>query len=488
MRARLWFVPLVLAALLAAGAAVAEPIGPHWQFTPFAGFTIFDPDLRYPASNLPLTDNLHVGGRLGYQSRSWLGLEAAVGFTPTTTDVSVDAKDYDWLHASGNLMLSPTRGRWGNPFVFAGFGATQLKPAAGEKRTTNTIEFGAGEQVWMTDEIGLRLEARDVSFKPLQNTGGQTYYHNIVLGVGITFALGAIPRDTDADGVPDKQDKCPGLQEDLDEFQDEDGCPDPDNDRDGIPDEADMCPMVWGVKSADPATNGCPVTDKDGDGVVDSADKCPDQAEDKDGFEDGDGCPDLDNDADDVPDAEDACPDKPGPASSNPKWNGCPVPDADGDTFDDEADKCPSEAETWNGVKDDDGCPDPGGVPLVTVRTTAAGPALVLRSKIDFKGPDSAPEVDPKSIPTVRAIAAELNKHPSWVVAIGARPNPAHRALADTEALSRSFAVVLALRTSTFRDGVAETVGWSAVKDQPGAATQGVGILVLGDAAAPAIA
>ncbi len=288
--------------------------------------------------------------------------------------------------------------------------------------------------------------------------------------------------DNDDDGVPDKQDMCPGQQEDLDDFQDDDGCPDLDNDRDGIPDTQDACPNVWGVASPDPAKNGCPVTDKDGDGIPDSADKCPDQPEDKDGYQDDDGCPDVDNDADDIPDTQDACPDKPGPASSNPKWNGCPVPDADGDTFDDEVDKCPNEPETWNGVADDDGCPDKGGVALVTVRNAAAGPALILRQRIEFKGSAAAPEVDPKSIPTLRAIAAELNKHPSWVVAVGARPNAAQRALAETQALSRSFAVVLALRSYTFRDGVAETVDWSAVKDLPGAAAQGLGFLILGDA------
>ena len=122
MRARLWFVPLALVALFAAGAAKAEPIGPHWQFTPFGGFTIFDPKLRFPDTDHALRDNLYVGGRLGYQTRSWLGLEAAGGFAPSSEDIPTGARDYDWTHASGNLMLSPTRGRYGNPFVFAGFG------------------------------------------------------------------------------------------------------------------------------------------------------------------------------------------------------------------------------------------------------------------------------------------------------------------------------------------------------------------------------
>ncbi|HTR98064.1 MAG TPA: hypothetical protein VMH61_09185, partial [Candidatus Acidoferrales bacterium] len=121
MRARHWLAPLALAALMAAGAALAEPIGPHWEFTPFGGYTIFDGKLRFPGSSNPVSDNLLVGGRLGYQTRSWIGLEGAVDFTPTTEDVA-NGRDFDWLHASGNFVLSPARSRWANPFAFVGFG------------------------------------------------------------------------------------------------------------------------------------------------------------------------------------------------------------------------------------------------------------------------------------------------------------------------------------------------------------------------------
>jgi len=64
--------------------------------------------------------------------------------------------------------------------------------------------------------------------------------------------------DPDADGLPNSLDKCPNKAEDMDGFQDGDGCPEPDNDRDGIPDEHDKCPLkpetVNGVKDDD----GCP--------------------------------------------------------------------------------------------------------------------------------------------------------------------------------------------------------------------------------------
>ena len=43
----------------------------------------------------------------------------------------------------------------------------------------------------------------------------------------------------------------------------------------------------------------------------------------------------------------------------------------------------------------------------------------------------------------------------------------------------RAFTVVDALRKLTRRDTIAETVGWSAVKDLPGASAHGIGFLLL---------
>jgi OOP family OmpA-OmpF porin len=78
-------------------------------------------------------------------------------------------------------------------------------------------------------------------------------------------------KDSDGDGTPDDIDRCPLDPEDLDGFQDEDGCPDPDDDGDGIVDKVDACPATAG-----PFENGgCPVLDRDGDGIADDADRCP---------------------------------------------------------------------------------------------------------------------------------------------------------------------------------------------------------------------
>jgi len=48
--------------------------------------------------------------------------------------------------------------------------------------------------------------------------------------------------DTDDDGLADADDSCPLEPEDVDGFQDDDGCPDADNDSDGLLDGVDPCP------------------------------------------------------------------------------------------------------------------------------------------------------------------------------------------------------------------------------------------------------
>ncbi len=137
---------------------------------------------------------------------------------------------------------------------------------------------------------------------------------------------GCPDRDNDLDTINDDVDKCPDQAEDADGFEDLDGCPEPDNDKDGIRDESDVCPLEPETKNGYKDEDGCPdVPDTDNDGVPDPDDKCPNDAEDTDGFEDTDGCPDPDNDADGVPDNRDECIDEP---------------------------------ETMNGFEDADGCPD----------------------------------------------------------------------------------------------------------------------------------
>ncbi|MFH1469190.1 MAG: OmpA family protein [Pseudomonadota bacterium] len=164
----------------------------------------------------------------------------------------------------------------------------------------------------------------------------------LVAGVGapdvrlfllVSYHTAGVPPvyDQDADGILDEADACPLEAEDVDSFQDEDGCPDLDNDQDGIPDDKDQCARQPEDMDSFNDADGCPDPDNDGDRVLDTEDECPTEA----GTIATRGCPDADGD--EVVDSLDMCISEPGPANTR----GCP--DADGDRVPDKADACPAE-------------------------------------------------------------------------------------------------------------------------------------------------
>ncbi len=64
--------------------------------------------------------------------------------------------------------------------------------------------------------------------------------------------------DADHDGVADVEDVCPGGAEDVDAFDDGDGCPDADNDADRVADVADRCPSEPETYNGLEDDDGCP--------------------------------------------------------------------------------------------------------------------------------------------------------------------------------------------------------------------------------------
>jgi len=156
--------------------------------------------------------------------------------------------------------------------------------------------------------------------------------------------------DRDRDGILDDVDQCPDEPEDIDTFEDQNGCPDPDNDADMVLDINDVCPLEPGVLE----TRGCPLPDRDQDGIADGSDRCPDVPEDIDGFEDQDGCPEEDDtDGDGIIDPKDQCPNVPEDMDLYLDEDGCPEPDNDEDTVLDADDMCPLQP----GLPANAGCP-----------------------------------------------------------------------------------------------------------------------------------
>ena len=210
---------------------------------------------------------------------------------------------------------------WFDPYVGVGGDyVVSEKNDQSELMAVGSIGFN----VWFNDNLGLNFNHSDkLGFA--KNV--RSHYQN---SLGLVIKFGG--KDTDGDGVYDKNDACPEVPG-LEEFN---GCPDADGD--GIKDSDDACPNVAGLA----VMNGCP--DADADGVADKDDMCPNVK----GTKANKGCPDTDGDG--VVDKNDKCATEAGPMANG----GCPWPDTDGDSILDKDDKCPTVA----GIASEGGCPE----------------------------------------------------------------------------------------------------------------------------------
>ena len=241
---------------------------------------------------------------------------------------------------------------WISPYIFAGIGANYTE--IDREYWNQHLPFGAGIRLFPDSRVSVDFRG---TYK--ETLSDFRDYFAVDAGIIMGFGKGKL-RDTDGDGVPDREDTCPkeagvvalngcpdvdgdGIADAQDECPTVAGvaalmgCPEPDADGDGVVDKNDECPDVAGVASL----NGCP--DADGDGIADKDDKCPDVA----GVAEMEGCP-ADRDGDGVIDSQDECPDQAGMVG----LQGCP--DADGDLIPDKDDKCPEEA----GTRALGGCPE----------------------------------------------------------------------------------------------------------------------------------
>jgi OOP family OmpA-OmpF porin len=390
----------------------------------FSGFGVGDPYLEgkyrfFGAWDSPLTlaGGLFFTGPVGHAAAEgkYIGYSSPVAGGRAIADFRVDklslganlAALYRGEAKLGSTTLGPEF-RYG---VGAGY---QLSPVV------RVLAEGYGGTKFSTLNGTNSMEALGAfQITPLQSPFAITAGGGggVIQGVGVPMFRGFVglmyvhePSDRDGDGIDDDKDQCPTVPEDLDNFEDTDGCPDLDNDNDTIPDDRDKCPnqpeTVNGYKDEDGCPDDVPDRDKDGiqdaedkcpdqggkvirvkgpnygcpdsdeDGIPDSVDKCPNEKEDTDGFQDEDGCPDPDEDGDGVMDVDDECPQQPGTKENK----GCPEKDRDNDGIIDRLDKCPDKPENYNGYQDDDGCPD--NKPTLVTQT---GDAIEIKGSIEFE-------------------------------------------------------------------------------------------------------
>lgn len=260
-------------------------------------------------------------------------------------------------------------------------------------------------------------------------------------GVAMGTGSQAAAADSDGDGVPDGEDRCPVTAEDLDGFEDEDGCPELDNDGDEVVDARDRCPSEAETVNGFQDEDGCPDegADADHDGVDYQRDRCPLEPGDA-----SDGCPHnplpalalegfsgakggppaspgeparaevagaADFDRDGLADAADACPMSAEDADDFEDEDGCPEPDNDRDGVADRGDRCPLEAETINGNKDADGCPDLG-----EAKVSIQGGEVVVNGVVRFRAGSAS--LERSALPLLGQVASVLKAAPSVSVEI----------------------------------------------------------------------
>ena len=261
-------------------------------------------------------------------------------------DVTDNTGTYKWIQTLGYLSVPvPLKINAGNSFAFLlgpqlDFLVGARLKDANDNKTKNENQFKqfdfaltGGIQIMPNSPVSLTVRgmyglnnlmetsssaySQSFAVGKLHNSGAQATLNFRIFGgkqkaVAVTTPEVPAVLDSDGDGIPDDQDKCPNTAG-VAKYN---GCPVPDTDNDGINDDEDKCPTVAGVAKY----NGCPVPDTDNDGINDDNDKCPTVP----GVERYQGCPIPDSDNDGVNDEEDNCPHLAGTAANH----GCPEIDA----------------------------------------------------------------------------------------------------------------------------------------------------------------
>ena len=338
--------------------------------------------------------------------------------------------DLKYSFANGYILKEKC---WFDPYFIVGGGLNKWGDTKG------SINAGAGLNLWVVKNFGFFIQSvynymPHTRITPNTDDARPSFLHHS-FGAVVRIGRG---RDTDKDGIPDSEDKCPN-DPGKPELK---GCPDTDGD--GVIDKDDKCPMTAGMVMY----QGCP--DTDGDGIIDADDACPNEKgsielkgcpdTDGDGISDKldqcptekgpiatKGCPDRDGDG--IADKDDACPDQKGSAASK----GCP--DSDGDGILDRDDKCPN----VYGVIENNGCPKPA---LDATEKMEVQKKLSLAAKNIFF--ESNKEVlKSESIDDLDLVVATLKQHDFLRVSIDGHTDNSGTEYANLELSNKRAAVVM---------------------------------------------
>ena len=198
------------------------------------------------------------GVRLGYNLNEWIGAEGEFMISPTRT--RNDSTRDIILGYRAHLIATFIHSGYVRPFILLGYGALTAFPGTFDSQdgqnyprgrdTDGFFHAGIGAKFPLTDSLGLRLDGRGLApatffskylkFPTAGSEGGWTGFdYEILLSAYLGFGAAkpapppppppparVVDKDTDGDGILDKDDKCPNEPETFNGYQDSDGCPD----------------------------------------------------------------------------------------------------------------------------------------------------------------------------------------------------------------------------------------------------------------------
>lgn len=224
----------------------AEPAN-GLTLTPTAGYYMYDHDFT--------TEHHEVGGiALGYQTSG--AIEYQLHYFAGTTTFSNSPEELDLQQALLTGTYHFNRENRSHPYLLFGGGRQVLETQSGDYIDSVAVA-GAGYQIAMGTSLSLRPDVRAIYNTDIETT-------TAAFMLGIQWLIGgsspakpqtpAPPADSDDDGIPDSQDRCPDTEagDPVDAY----GCKRVlDGDNDGIPDSQDKCPDT--SESAKVDEQGC---------------------------------------------------------------------------------------------------------------------------------------------------------------------------------------------------------------------------------------
>ena len=228
-----------------------------------------------PAPHPDLENAVEVGLRVARPFLPWFVPELELAFAPTSTtkpclgQACIAPADVVWIDPRLHVRFELLPGRRLQPFLVVGGGGPIALSSARktfDSGIVGEVYAGGGLRFDTHKSFTLRFDARLALVPGVDDVA----LPEIDVSFGLELHLGekhrrtkeelaqSQPADRDHDGIADDKDQCPDRPEDVDGFDDLDGCPDIDNDLDRVLDIADRCPTVPETYNGYDDDDGCP--------------------------------------------------------------------------------------------------------------------------------------------------------------------------------------------------------------------------------------